>query len=307
MTPNDLDMVKVKNINMHATYTAKAQIYIRFTLRWAIFELWHNLRKSAPNDPKWPWHVQGQKYQHACYIHPQGPNFQSALLYDEPFLSCGLIFVEENSHLVDLKKLSSTPGGRNWANFCSTGTSFQDTAWFSKLAYLGMKLGNWPKLHIYFLSTPGGRNWAYFRSKGSGFLYTGQFLKIAIFGHETWPLAKVAQILSFCPKGSNFHSMGSHSLVSEILTDFQTCHIWPWNFAIGQSARSCTYRFFLPQGGRKNLYERTHMRKKYLRLFSLYAQRFSRYGPIFKIAIFGHETLPLAKVPEVAHNTLFLP
>ncbi len=26
-----------------------------------------------------------------------------------------------------------------------------------------------------------------------------------------------------------------------------------------------------------------------------------RYGTIFKIAIFGHETWPLAKVPEVAH------
>ncbi len=35
-----------------------------------------NFRKSALNDPKWPWHVQGQKYQHACYIHPRGPNFR---------------------------------------------------------------------------------------------------------------------------------------------------------------------------------------------------------------------------------------
>ncbi len=33
----------------------------------------------------------------------------------------------------------------------------------------------------------------------------------------------------------------------------------------------------------------------------LYEQRFPRYGQIFKIAIFGHETWPLAKVPEVAH------
>ena len=36
-------------------------------------------------------------------------------------------------------------------------------------------------------------------------------------------------------------------------------------------------------------------------------QWFPRYRPIFKIAIFGHETWPLAKVPEVAHTgyTLF--
>ena len=147
MTPKDLDMFKVKNTNMHATYTTKAQIYIRFALRWDIFEFWPNLRKmhwmtpndfdrfkvnntnmhstntpeaqisvrfalrradfelrpnfwkSAPNHPKWHWHVPGEKYQHACYIHPQRPNFQSASLYNEPFLSCGLIF-GENSCLV---------------------------------------------------------------------------------------------------------------------------------------------------------------------------------------------------------------
>ncbi len=33
----------------------------------------------------------------------------------------------------------------------------------------------------------------------------------------------------------------------------------------------------------------------------LYVQRFSRYRPIFNIAIFGHETWPLAKVPEIVH------
>ncbi len=48
----------------------------------------------------------------------------------------------------------STPGGRNWAYFRSTGSGFRDTDRFSKLPYLGMKLGNWPKfqkLHIYNL------------------------------------------------------------------------------------------------------------------------------------------------------------
>ena len=38
-----------------------------------------------------------------------------------------------------------------------------------------------------------------------------------------------------------------------------------------------------------------------LRLFLLYGQRFPRLGPIFKIAIFGHETWSLTKDPEVAH------
>ncbi len=79
---------------------------------------------------------------------------------------------------------------------------------FSKLLYLGMKLGHWPKfqkLHIYYPSTPGGRNWACFHSTASGFRDTGPIFKIAIFGHETWRLAKVpevAHVLSFYPKWS---------------------------------------------------------------------------------------------------------
>ena len=57
MTPNDLDMFKDKNTNIRATNTPEAQISVRFALRWAIFELRPNFRKSAPNDPKWPWHM----------------------------------------------------------------------------------------------------------------------------------------------------------------------------------------------------------------------------------------------------------
>ncbi len=76
MTPNDLDMFKVKNTNIHVIYTPEAQIFVHFALRWAVFELRPYFPKSAPNDPKWPWHVQGKKYQHACYIQPRGPNFR---------------------------------------------------------------------------------------------------------------------------------------------------------------------------------------------------------------------------------------
>ncbi len=49
------------------------------------------------------------------------------------------------------------------------------------------------------------------------------------------------------------------------------------NLVICQSSRSCTYTPFLPQGLK-------------LSLFSLYEQQFPRYLPIFKNAIFGHET-----------------
>ena len=41
-------------------------------------------------------------------------------------------------------------------------------------------------------------------------------------------------------------------------------------------------------------------------LYTCYRQWFLRYGVIFKIAIFGHETWSLTKDPEVTH-TYFLP
>ncbi len=46
-----------------------------------------------------------------------------------------------------------------------------------------------------------------------------------------------------------------------------------------------------------------------LELISLYGTPFRRYGPTFKIAVFGqYETWPLAKVPEAVHTrTFFLP
>ncbi len=40
-----------------------------------------------------------------------------------------------------------------------------------------------------------------------------------------------------------------------------------------------------------------------LSIFLLYGHWFPRYGLIFKIAIFGHETWPLAKDPEGPHIT----
>ncbi len=58
--------------------------------------------------------------------------------------------------------------------------------------------------------------------------------------------------------------------------------------AIGQTSKSCTYTPFLLQ-------------RVEIELILLYGQQFLRYGPFFKIAIFGHETWPLAKVPKLAH------
>ncbi len=75
MTPNNLDMFKVKKANMHVIYTPKEQTGVRFALQWAVLELQPNFGKSAPNDPKWFWHVQGQKYPYAYCTHTRSPNF----------------------------------------------------------------------------------------------------------------------------------------------------------------------------------------------------------------------------------------
>ncbi len=70
----------------------------------------------------------------------------------------GLDTLLENQlgHWPKLQKLHihplSTPWGRgrggwclNWAYFHSMGNGFGDKGWFSKLPYLGMKRGHWPK------------------------------------------------------------------------------------------------------------------------------------------------------------------
>ena len=50
-----------------------------------------------------------------------------------------------------------------------------------------------------------------------------------------------------------------------------------------------------------------YTRRSNWRLFSLHGQWFLRYWQIFKIAIIGHETWPLAKVPKAAHGIFFYP
>ncbi len=67
------------------------QLFVCLNLWWAIFELCPFCVKSASNDPKWHWHVRGQKYQYmyACYIHPWVPNFHRfrstiSLFWDMP-------------------------------------------------------------------------------------------------------------------------------------------------------------------------------------------------------------------------------
>ncbi len=115
------------------------------------------------------------------------------------------------------------------------------------------------------------------------------------------------------------------AVVSEIWADFQNCHIWAGNLAIGQSSRSCILILYLvseTQADFQNTiaifgYKTWTLTKKIhkfhiyqyslstswelkLSFFLLCGQWFPRHSQIFKIAIFGHETWPLAKGPEVA-------
>ncbi len=144
----------------------------------------------------------------------------------------------------------------------------------------------WKSQVVVVVVVGGGAKWGYFCCCSTG----SRFRDIECF----W---------KFLPWNLKFHIphgveieliFSLRAAVSEIRADFQNCHIWAWNLAIGESSRSCTYTAFLTKGSK-------------LTLFSLYGQQFPRYGSIFKIAIFGHESWQVAKVPEFACIPSFYP
>ncbi len=130
--------------------------------------------------------------------------------------------------------------------------------------------------------------------------------------------SEVAYILSFYPRGRNcayFCSTGSAFRDTGQLSKLPYLGRW----AIGQSFRSCTHTFFLPQGfevelifalraavsERQDKFQNCHIcheilqigqssrhilsfyhRRAKLSLFLLYGQRFLRYGLFFKISIY---------------------
>ncbi len=117
----------------------------------------------------------------------------------------------------------STPGGRHLAYFCSTGSGLRNTAWFSKLPYLGMKLSHWQKssrnAHILYFY-PRGTKLNLFSLYGQ--LFPSYFQNCHIW---TWNLAigkssRIAHILStpggrnwaqFCFTGSGFQDTAQFS------------------------------------------------------------------------------------------------
>ena len=181
----------------------------------------------------------------------------------------------------------STSLGWNWAYFRSTGSGFQDTCRFSKLPYFIMKLGRWQKfqkLHIHSLFMPEG--WLIL---GFFLLYAQQFLRYGpIFKNLPYLGMKLGywlklqkftytHVLPFYPRGLKLSIFTLRAAVSEIWANFQNCHIWAWNLDTGKSSEVAHIFTFHPMGSK-------------LSLFSLYEQWYLRYGRIFKIAIFMHET-----------------
>ncbi len=67
-----------------------------------------------------------------------------------------------------------------------------------------------------------------------------------IVGHFS---ARSCTCTLFLPTGVEIELIFAlRAAISEIQADFQNCHIWAWNLAIGQSAGSCTYTLSLPRG-----------------------------------------------------------
>ncbi len=147
---------------------------------------------------------------------------------------------------------------------------------------------------IWTLYTRWGCNFSLFSLHGKWFPKYRLISKLSYLGIKPgiWKSSRscIWTLFLFLPKGVEMELIFTlWAAVSKIRADFQNYHIWAWNLEFEKSARSFIWTLLYPRGSK-------------LSSFSLYGQRFLRYGLIYKIVIFGHETWPLAKIPEVAHT-----
>ena len=151
------------------------------------------------------------------------------------------------------------------------------------MPYLGMKLAHWPKFtrSCTYNLYPRGLKLSLFMLYRQRFQRYRLIFKIALFRHETSSLTKdpdVAHIPSFYPKGVIIELI--FALLAEVYkiwADFQNCHIWAWNLAIGQTSRSCTCTIFLPKGAKIDLTP----------VFLIYGQRFEIWVDLKKLPYLG--------------------
>ena len=112
-------------------------------------------------------------------------------------------------------------------------------------------LTNLPEVAHILAVCPKGAKLNLFLSNGQRFPRNWPiFNSIFIFGHNTWPLAKVpevAHILSFYPEGRNWAYFCSRGSSFRDTGPFSKLPYLGMKLN-GQSARSCTYTLFLPQG-----------------------------------------------------------
>ena len=169
-------------------------------------------------------------------------------------------------------------------------------------AMLEYQLVHWSKfqkLHIHSLTTTGEWGGDYTELI---FGLQAVFAKLPYLAmkHGKWPKFRKLHIYSLCtPVGRNwayFPSMGTGfrdtgRLLKLPYLGMKLGHGPKWQ-------KLHIYSFSPPRGRNSKL------RSK---LGSLYWEWFLRYGQILKIAIFAHETWPLAKVPEIAHILPKLP
>ncbi len=159
---------------------------------------------------------------------------------------------------------------------------------------------------------------------GSGFRDTSRLAKLKYLGLEFEKSFRSCIWTIFLPQRVEVELIVVlEAAASEIWTDIQNCHVWAWNLEFENKVPEAAYGYSFYQWGGFNLFllymqwfpsyrpidfqancilhiGKLHMCSLYprgsqLTLFSLYEKAFSRYGPIFKIFIFGQEIWNLKK------------
>ncbi len=88
MTPNDLNVVKVKRVDVHTTYTIEGQILFYLSLRDERVLRYGPILRNC-TEPKMTW----SRWNVPPYLftYTDGPTYWFVSLYDEVFLSMALI------------------------------------------------------------------------------------------------------------------------------------------------------------------------------------------------------------------------
>ncbi len=209
---------KFQKLHLHSLSIQGVEFELIVALRVAVSEILTNFQNCFI----WAKNLASGKSCQKLHIHsfyPRGSKMSLFSFYGQRFVS-EILAVFQNCHIwagsfcigkssrICTYALFLHPRGRNWVYFRSTGSSFRDIGRFSKLPYLGMKLGHWPKfqkLHIYSLSSPGESKLSLFLLYGQPFWIYGRIFKISIFAHEIWNLKtcpKVGYVLSFYARRS---------------------------------------------------------------------------------------------------------